>query len=178
MSDPKDAPPQPDFRGLTTALAGSFRPTQLQAQAKARLYRWLDTRGGIVSAEHLTRDELVRACGTKKVLTWMQEQSDFLIWLLERDSFAIEVRASRARAFEVLMEILDSPLNEPKDRLKAAQMLLELDGAFPSRSAPPAAPAPTGDPEVDELPDADVQRELVEARKRLGKADDGSPEQD
>lgn len=145
--------------------ATQFGPSEAQAGAKAKLYGWLDARKGLVGIETLSQDELASACGTRRVLEWLKDP-EFQLWLYERDVFGLKVQATKEAALAVLRDIaLDtSGAMAPKDQLKALQMLLELAGAFPSKTKE----IRFLDKDLNDMPDHETDRQLVEARKRLG----------
>jgi hypothetical protein len=152
--------------------AGVFEPTEAHATAKAKLYAWLDARKGLVGIETLTQDELGVACGTRRVLDWLKD-AEFASWLYERDAFGIKVQALKEAALAVLRDVAlgEDGATATKDRLKAAELLLILANAFPAKTKE----VKFLDRDLNEMPEHDVDRQLVEARKKLGLTPGGKP---
>lgn len=145
--------------------AGIFEPDEAQATAKAKLYAWLDVRKGLVGIETLTQDELGVACGTRRVLGWLKDP-DFAVWLYERDAFGLKVQALKEAALAVLRDVAlgDDGATATKDRLKAAELLLILANAFPAKTKE----VKFLDRDLNDMPEHETDRQLVEARKKLG----------
>jgi len=144
-----------------------FVPKEEQARAKVEFYRWLDNTGGLRSAESVGLDELARVCRTAKIREWMVKP-DFQRWFYNRDYFGVGVEALRDLAVEELKRIAFDPtgLIEPKDKLKALNMILQLSDAYP-KTAPQAVVIQGIPPEIQAMPDAEVERLLQEGQKKL-----------
>lgn len=154
----------------TDAPPPEFMPSEAMARAKAEFYRWLDNSGGLRGAESVGLDELAKICHTTKIKEWLTKPA-FQRWFYNRDYFATTVEALRDLAVEELKGIaLDrTGLIEPKDKLRALNMLLQLADAFP-KSGPQVVLTPGVPPEIQALPDAEVERMLHEGKKRLAAA--------
>lgn len=155
-------------------ISKPFVPTEDQGRAKVEFYRWLDNQGGLRSAESLGMDELVRICRTGKIQRWLARPA-FQRWFYNRDYFSVGVEALRDRAIDELKRIAfdGTGLIEPKDKLKALNMILQLSDSFP-KAAPQVLFA--GVPaEIQALPEVEVERQLQEGRKRLAAARPSAP---
>lgn len=142
-----------------------FWPTIAQSEAKARVEAWLATRKGMISLEALSQDDLALRCGTRKVLEWLKDPG-FQAWFYERDAFQVKAQALKEHALAVLQELAfdDSGAVAPKDRLKAADMLFTVTGAYPTKTKE----VRFLDRDLDAMPDHEVERQLAEKRKQLG----------
>lgn len=151
------------------AVPREFRPTEAMGFAKLEFYRWLDGAGGLRSAESVGLDELARVCHTTKIRDWMQNPA-FQRWFFNRNHFSMTVEALRDLAVEELKGLAfdKTGLIEPKDKLKAINMILQLSDAFPKAAAPVMIQGIP--PEIQALPDVEVERQLQEAQRRLAAA--------
>lgn len=157
MDDPK--PTQAVLEALPADLSvDPFRPTQVQALARARLHARLQERRGLVDPAAMTADEIVELSGDRRVRRWLADP-EFAAWLLDRDTHVHRAQALKDAALDVLEGVLFGDL-EPKvltakDKLAAARMLLELTGSFPK-----AREVRFLDREVDAMDEATVDAEL------------------
>jgi hypothetical protein len=136
-----------------------FQPTKTQALAKARLQAALANRVGLVSVESLTVDELVAMGGDARVKRWLKDP-DFVSWYTDRDTFVHNATALKETALQVLADILTSPRDrsvQAKDQIKAADLLFQLTGAYPKTNQVKFL-----DRDLDNMPEADVDRLLIE----------------
>lgn len=153
-----------DPTALTPADAQPFAPTRTQALAKTRLHARLAATSGITDVESLTLTQLVAWCGDRRVEAWLRDPQ-FALWLFDRDSTATHIQSLKDLAVATLEDILladyEPKVLTAKDKLKAADMLLQLNGAYP-RQAPRRF-----DAELEAMDDAEVTRQLDEARRKL-----------
>jgi hypothetical protein len=144
----------------------SFRPSAEQQRAKARLHARLRERAEVVDLASLTADEVATLAGNRRVLTWLRDPG-FAAWLADKDTFATNALAMRELAVQVIGEVLLSDY-EPKvltakDKLKAADMLLQLTAAYPAKQRE----VRFLDKDLDAMPPDQVQAELRKLRAGL-----------
>lgn len=152
------------------AAEGMFDPSQLQERAKAKFYRTLDQRSHMVSKEAVLENEamLVEFCGTKHITTWAQHPG-FSAWFLDEDvtmDYVISLRDQAVRTIHATLLDEDTPA---KDRLKAADMVLQLAGMYPSKEST----VKFLDERLNALTEAETDREIKQLKSRL--ATDGDP---
>lgn len=144
-----------------------FKPTPLQGVVKARLQARLEERRGLVDAESLSLDDLEALAGSKRVRLWAKDPR-FLAWLLDSDHFTHRARALKDVALGVLEEILTGPydpkLCSSKDKLRAADLILQVTGAYPSKTSVRFL-----DRDLETMEEAEVDRQLAAAKKQLDK---------
>lgn len=150
-----------------TNLPDDWKPTKAQALAKARIEAWLQRHEGLISLASLTLEQLVQISRTKAMAEWLQDP-EFVGWLNDGSAYETRLRATREAVLRKIEEIAfdNTGMVEPKDQLRALGMLAELSGDRGPKAAPPSGGL---DPGLMALPDADVERELAETRRRLGK---------
>ncbi len=115
----------------------TYKPSHEQERAKARLQLALRERGEVTDLGSLTADEVAHLAGNRKLLTWLREPG-FAAWLGDKNTWMVSALALQETVIAVLADILTSDY-EPKiltakDRLKAADMLLQLTGSYPAKS--------------------------------------------
>lgn len=148
-------PPTPS--GLDLA---PFRPSKAQALAKSKLQARLSERRGLVSVEAMTADELATLAGDRRVVRWLGDPG-FAAWLTDRDTFVHTAVSLKDAALQVLEDILlgdyDPKCLTAKDKLKAADMLFQLTGAYPKTNQIRFL-----DRDLDGMDEATVDRLLIE----------------
>lgn len=164
MSDPT---PRDQLAGIhpKTDLT-VFRPSQSQEYAKARLHDRLKARADLVDLASLTAQEVADLAGNQRVLGWLKDPA-FAAWLADNDAYAYTALALRETAVAVLADILradyEPKILTAKDKLKAADMLFQLTGAYPAKSKE----VRFMDAELERMPADQVRAELAERRKAL-----------
>jgi hypothetical protein len=143
-----------------------FTPNATQARAKARLHVMLRERAETTDLASLTAQELADMAGNSRVLGWLKNPG-FYAWLADKDSYVYDALAELETAVRVIADILNSDY-EPrvltaKDKLKAADMLLNLTGAYPSKQRD----VRFLDAGLDAMPEDQVRTELAAMRKQL-----------
>lgn len=144
----------------------AFSPNVTQARAKARLHAQLRERAETVDFATLSATELAELAGTQRLLQWLREPG-FALWLSDRDAYVYDALALRETAVRVVADVLTSDY-EPKiltakDKLKAADMLFTLTGAYPSKTKE----VRYVDRDLDNMSDDEVQRQLAETKQKL-----------
>lgn len=111
-----------------------YRPTAHQQRVKARIHRLIDERSHIIDRDQLfgNTELLVEFAGTSKILEWLGHPG-FVAWIYDDHMVVDEIFSMRDQAVRAINEILTDPDVEPKDRLKAANMVLELTDMFPGK---------------------------------------------
>lgn len=103
--------------------------------------------------------------GDARVAKWLRDPA-FAAWLYDRDTFVHRAVALKDLALRVLEDTLlaeyEPKVLTAKDKLKAADMLLQLTGAYPK-----AAPAKFLDRDLDAMDADEVERQLAAARAAL-----------
>lgn len=144
----------------------AFAPTLEQGRAKARLQARLRERGGLTDLASLRADEIAQLAGNRRVLTWLRTPA-FAAWLADSDTYAHQAVAMRELAVQVIGEILlgdyEAKILTAKDKLKAADMLLQLTGAYPAKSRE----VRFLDKDLDAMPPDEVQAQLAKLRGQL-----------
>jgi hypothetical protein len=129
------------------------------ALAKSRLQARIAERRGLVSVEVMTGAELSELAGDKRVIRWLNDPG-FAAWLTDRDTFVHTAVSLKDAALQVLEDILlgdyDPKCLTAKDKLKAADMLFQLTGAYPK-----ANQVRFLDRELDGMEEAEVDRLLT-----------------
>lgn len=160
-----------DPTDLTPTDLAPFEPSQTQALAKSRLHQRLAERRGLLDLESLTLDQVVALAGDARVERWLRDPA-FAAWLYDRDTFVHRAVALKDLALRVLEDTLlaeyEPKVLTAKDKLKAADMLLQLTGAYPK-----AAPARFLDRDLDQMDADEVERQLAAAKAALPK---GAPQ--
>lgn len=145
-----------------------FRPSQKQVMAKANILKRMHEMG-IATIEHMPIDRLCDMAGTRSLKTWLQDGA-FASWLYDMDVEKVKVRAYLELAIDGLYDILTDPDMGPKgtvsakDKLAAAKMILELNNAFPSRTAKEDKYL---DDELNKLDDEETKRRIEALQKQL-----------
>lgn len=154
MVDPTE--PVSALQGLDLS---PFRPSKAQAMAKARLNTYLTAKAGLVGVEAMTKDELVRASGDRRVGRWILDP-EFAAWLTDRDTFATKAAALKESAIEVLEDILlgdmDPKVLTAKDKLKAIDLLMQITGSYPRHTQVRFL-----DRDLESMEEAEVDRQLM-----------------
>lgn len=126
----------------------------------------------LVTAETATIEDVRRVCGARTA-NWLEGNPEGAQWFFDRDSYSVSVEALKEVSLDVLREIMLTPL-EPgdrtltaRDKLKAAETILQLAGAFPSRTGPKVTFL---DKEVAKLDEGQVDQRLADLRRRLPSA--------
>lgn len=148
-----------------------FRPSRMQQLIKARVQSALNDRVGLVDADSVTLEELEAWSGSRQLRKWMEDPT-FATWLLDRDVFKHQVQAVQESALETLRILMLDEDTATKDRIKAAELLLNLGGAFPSRTQRVVF----ADAEVGKMSDQELDRELAKYKKQLTASGGGDPE--
>ncbi len=169
MSDDDLPPPSVQLAGINPRVELElFAPTVTQARAKARLHAQLREHAETMDLDRMPAQEIAELAGHTRVLQWLKDPG-FAAWLFDRDSYVYDALALRETAVQILGDILLSDY-EPKiltakDKLKAADMLLTLTGAYPAKQRD----VRFLDAGLDAMPDDQVQAELAAMRKTLAK---------
>lgn len=150
---------------LKPADVQPFKPSQAQALAKARLLARLAEVQGIHDLESLGLDRAVEWARDRRVRDWLRVPG-FAAWFFDRDDFVHRAQSLKDLALETLEAVLLADL-EPRavtarDKLKAADMLLTLTGAYPAKASIRFL-----DRELDAMEPAEVDRQLDAARRQL-----------
>jgi hypothetical protein len=156
---------------LTPTLKGmrdleAYSPGTEQQRAKARLHQRLRELEGIRDLESLSAQELADLAGSSRVLKWLREPG-FAAWFADKDTFVINALAMREVAVamigDVLMGDYEPKILTAKDKLKAADMLLQLTGSYPAKQRE----VRFLDKDLDNMPPDEVQAQLTAARAKL-----------
>jgi hypothetical protein len=145
-----------------------LRLTKRQRITKARFHDALAQREamGLTDMAAIDQDTLVSMTGTRHVLQWVQDPT-FAAWFFDRDVFKHRVAALRETALERIEDVLNGELEErvltAKDRLRAAELLLQLADAFPAKQKI----VKWLDKELGDLEDSEVKRQLADYQRKL-----------
>lgn len=144
---------------LTRQDAQEFSPSRTQSSAKARFWAKLKEQQGLRELSSLTQLEVVQLSGSKQVAAWLKDPK-FALWFFDKDSLSHRLHALKETAVDVLEEILLSEYQagilSAKDKLKAADMLLQVTGSYPSR----AKEVIFADERISKMSEDEVEREL------------------
>ena len=153
------------------AAEGVFDPSILQERAKARFYRTLDQKSHLVSKEDVIANEsmLVEFAGTQHILKWAQSPG-FSSWFLDEDNTMDYVVSLRDQAVKTIHATLLDDDTPAKDRLKAADMILQLANMYPGKQST----VKFLDERLNELSEADTEREIKRLRGQLATDGDGT----
>ena len=115
-----------------------FVPSKAMERAKARLWDTINSNPYLTTAlEDLTLQAIVEMSGQPKILDWMDTNPSFLSWFCDQKFEKYDMEAMAQVARRVIEEILTAPLEEKlltaKDKLNAANMLLQLADKFPNK---------------------------------------------
>lgn len=153
-----------DLKAVEGVSLRPFRPSPAQALAKARLHHRLAARQGLTDLESLDATQVVDLAGDRRVRGWLRDP-EFAAWLYDRDDWQPRAVALRDVAIDVLEDILlgdyDPKVLSAKDKLKAADMLLNLTSSYPKTVAR------KGESVEPELTDAEVQQQLEALQRKL-----------
>lgn len=143
-----------------------FTPTYGQSMAKQRLQEALEANDFMFDKNSLTLEQLQSLCRDKQLPKWAKEPG-FLPWLLDRDDFRKRVNAYADSVLEVLIDIVEMPL-EPKvitakDKLQAVNLLMQLANKFPAKQTKVVVL----DKELDKLGDDEVDKRIQEMQMKL-----------
>ena len=139
--------------------AQEFSPSRTQSSAKARFWAKLKEQAGLVELSTLTKLEVVQLSGSKAIEGWLKDPK-FALWYFDKDSLSHRLHALKETAVDVLEEILLSEYQggilTAKDKLKAADLLLQVTGSFPSRTKEVVF----ADERISKMSEDEVEREL------------------
>jgi hypothetical protein len=125
------------MQDLTVEDSRDFEPSRTQSSAKARFWSRLREQNGLVELSTLTKAEVVQLSGSRHVEGWLRDPK-FALWFFDKDSLTHRLQALKETAVDVLEEVLLSEYQQgvltAKDKLKAADLLLQVTGSFPSRT--------------------------------------------
>lgn len=149
---------------------GGWTPTQAQMLAKARLHARLRDLSILTDIGSLAPARLAELAGDRRLSRWL-DNPDFVAWVYDRDDFAHRAIALKDEAIQVLADILRAEY-EPKvltakDKLKAADMLLQLTGAYPSKTKE----IRYLDKDLAELTEAEATKQLADVQAELAALD-------
>ncbi len=148
-------------------FASEFRPTETQMMAKSRLHKALASKKFLVDENNLRIEDLEVMCGSRSVEKWCTASPMFLLWLLDRDFEEVKLAAYAQIAIGEVFRILQSDFIEKtltaKDKLKAAEILLNLADKFPSKKKE----ITYLDKDVANMDGDTVNAELVAARQKI-----------
>jgi hypothetical protein len=170
MSNPTPPSPKAKTLGLSAvdqiSTLEAFDPRPMHARAKARLHARLKERAEATDFRTCSIDELAELAGDRRIGQWFKDPG-FVAWLADSEAFAYDALALRETAVAVLADILNSDY-EPKiltakDKLKAADMLLTLTGAYPAKQRD----VRFLDASLDGMEPDEVRRELAAVRAKL-----------
>ena len=144
---------------LTRQDAQEFSPNRTQNSAKARFWAKFKGQAGLVELSTLTKLEVIQLSGSKAVEAWLRDPK-FALWFFDKDSLSHRLHALKETAVDVLEEILLSEYQagvlSAKDKLKAADMLLQVTGSYPSRTKEIVF----ADERISKMSEDEVEREL------------------
>jgi hypothetical protein len=119
-------PPQEDPYG--------FKPKGPMYVAKQRLKEYLRINP---TASNISLDEICKITMTQRVRVWIEKYPKFLIWFIDLEYEAVRMAAYKEQAIDVAMKIMTSRYQEKvltaKDKLKAAEIMLQITGAYPQK---------------------------------------------
>lgn len=151
---------------ITEADARAFKPKREQTLAKSKFWARYEEQSALLDLESLTKEDVRRMSGSRHVETWLRDP-EFAAWFFEKDALAYRLRALKETAVDVLEEILTSDYEDKvltaKDKLKAADLILQVTGSFPSRTKEVVF----YDERLNRLSPEELERELAEARQKV-----------
>lgn len=143
-------------------------PSQEQQLVKARLTKELEQLEAVVDPASLTLEEIENISGSMKIRKWAKANPSFLPWLLDKDFADTKIYAAKEEIADMLIGYIRRPeefkILAAKDKLQAANLLLQLMDAFPSKKKE----VTFLDGEVAKMDEAQVDRELKKLQNRLG----------
>jgi hypothetical protein len=151
---------------LTEADGRPFRPKKEQMLAKSKFWGRYEEQAALLDLQSLTKEDVRRMSGSRHIETWLRDP-EFAAWFFEKDSLAFRLRALKEAAVDVLEEILLSEYEEKiltaKDKLKAADLILQVTGSFPSRTKEVVF----YDERLNRLSPEELEKELAEAKQKV-----------
>ncbi len=115
--------------------AYGFKTTASMHFAKVQLKNYLKLNP---TASNLSLDDLCKITKTQRIRVWMEKYPKFLIWFIDLEHEVLRMDAYRETAIDVVMKVMKSRYREgvltAKDTLKAAEMMLQITGAFPQKT--------------------------------------------
>lgn len=148
-------------------FVNEFKPTETQIMSKARLHKALASKKFLVDESNLRIEDLEVMCGTRSIEKWCTASPMFLLWLLDKDFEDVKLASYVQLAIGEIVSILQSPYIEKtltaKDKLKAAEIILNLADKFPSKKKE----ITYLDKDVANMNDDSVEAELVAARQKI-----------
>ena len=142
-----------------------FRPTESMLMARSRLQDWMRRHPPLPGTVDIAY--IKKFSGSNNVEKWAAANELFTFWILDVQYDEHKMSILRDLAISSLVATLKGDYIEKirteKDKIKAAEILLNLVDAFPSAKKE----VRYLDEGVNRMSDADVQRDLAKARKQI-----------
>ena len=150
---------------LTQYADSDFKPTESMLMARSRLQDWMRRHPPLPGTVDLAY--IQKYSGSNYIEKWANANELFTFWILDVQYDEHKLSILRDLAISSLVATLKSDYIEKvlteKDKIKAAEILLNLTGSFPSAKKE----VKYLDEGVNRMSDADVQRDLAKARKDI-----------
>jgi len=157
-------------------FAEAFDPTDAMLMARARLHNHMSNHPPLVGTVDV--DYIEKYSGSRKIRTWIEKSPEFVYWILDKDFDEHSKAVMKHAAIALLMGAVKGVLSETKvdkdgiaydspiavkDRVKAAELLLNYTDAMPSKRKE----VKWLDESIGKLSEADVDKKMEAARKRI-----------
>jgi hypothetical protein len=156
------------LKDLDTSDFAGFQPTRPMQAAKARF--WKNVRSNPLLTNdigNMTLDALVMHSGAKKLIDWADKHELFLAWFCDEQFEEVTIQTLASDAIREIYDIMMSPMEvkvlTAKDKLAAANLLLQLADKFPNKRKEFVYV----DKELARMSEADVDREMSKLDKLL-----------
>jgi len=149
-----------------------FKPTNHQALAKAGFHKRLAEMSFMYSLETMSLEQIARlaSCSLAQLEDWGR-QPGWAAWFFEADTAERLIHANKELAIRSVINILQMPIGDgkdgsvqPKDLLKAAELLSRLADLEPNRRKE----VTFIDKDLGKMDNDTVDAEIVKAKTKLG----------